>query len=143
MTYKIPPPMKTMQDELVADFHAFGGDAEMALDYLIDLGKRLPPMEEQYYSGEHLLGGCLAKVWMVHVRKNGRVFFHGDSNAMITKGLLAVLFHAFSGQKEEDILSADLSFIKKMGLPSLLGAQRRSGLGNMVAYIGKSVSGKS
>ena len=140
MDYHIPPPISEQQKALIKAFEAFEGDADMALDYLIEMSRTLPLMPRELRIDDNLVPDCQAKVWVTHRHHQGRTFFQGDSNAMITKGMLAALLHVFSGQKDEEIIGADLSFIKQIGLTTLLGMQRRSGLGKMVAYIQQAAS---
>lgn len=125
----------SLQQELIYDFQALQAHPQMALDYLIQLGKKLPDLPLMQRIDKNLVSGCLARVWLTHTEREGYIYFEGDSEAMITKGLLALLIHVFSGQRAEDILTDDLSFISSMQLPHLLGNQRRAGLGNMITQI--------
>lgn len=129
------PSIPTLQQEIVNAFHLLQDDPQLALDYLIDLGKSLPPFAETAKKETHLVAGCLARVWLTHTYEGGILYLQGASEAMVTQGLLALLFHLFSGQRPADILRADTSFLTKMNLPQLLGRQRRAGLGSMVHAI--------
>ncbi|MEM7361435.1 MAG: SufE family protein [Bacteroidota bacterium] len=140
MDYYIPPTILEQQRVLIETFKAFEGHDDMALDYIMEMGSTLPSMPVALRTDDHLLPGCLAKVWVAHRHYQERTFFQGDSNAMITKGVLALLFYVFSGQEDQDIVDADFSFIEQIGLTRLLGAQRRSGLGRMLAYIRQAAS---
>ena len=124
-----------IQDEFVTTFHALEADPHMALDYLIELGERLPLFPEEEKVAAHLIPGCLSRVWLTHRIVDGILYLQGDSDAATTKGLLSLFIHIFSGQPIEAVRAADFSFLEKMHLPRLLGAQRRSGLGHMVARI--------
>lgn len=132
-----PSSILIRQKELITTFQAMREDPDIALDHLISLGKGLSPFPEAARQEDNLVPGCLARVWLTSTYKEGALFFHGDSEAAITKGLLAALLYVFSGQKPHDIVAADLSFIKEMGLPQLLGVQRRTGLGAMISQIRK------
>ena len=133
----IRPSISSLQKELISDFQTLQDYPQTALDHLIELGKTLPAFPTSQRNKENLVPGCLARVWLTHTHRQGRIFFQGDSEAMTTKGLLALLIHIFSGQRSDDILSSDLSFIQAMQLPQLLGSQRRAGLGSMVTHIKK------
>ena len=131
----IRPSISFLQQELIHDFQALQEHPQTALDHLIELGKALPALPAHERHKKNLVSGCLARVWLTHTHRQGRIFFEGDSEAMITKGLLALLIHVFSGQRPDEILSSDLSFIQAMQLPQMLGSQRRAGLGSMLSLI--------
>ena len=97
------------------EFSMFG-DWMDKYNYLIELGKSLPLIDEQYKTDQFLISGCQSKVWLFAEFREGKVFFTADSDAIITKGIVSLLIRVMSGQPPEEILGADLSFIDKIGL---------------------------
>jgi cysteine desulfuration protein SufE len=123
------------QDEIIADFGLFGDDWEEKYSYIIDLGKKLPPMEEQYKTDDNLIKGCQSRVWMHPEYKDGRIFFTADSDATITKGLVAMVTGVLSGHSPKEITDADIYFIDAIGLRSHLASTRANGLLSMLKQI--------
>ena len=104
-------------------------------EHMISLGKSLPLIDEKYKLDENLIKGCQSKVW-VHAELQGdRLVFTADSDALITKGIIAILIRAFSNQKPRDIIEADTSFIDKIGLKEHLSPTRANGLVNMIKQL--------
>jgi len=120
-----------IEDEIVEEFELFD-DPMDKYEYIIDLGKKLPPLDTKYTSDDFLVKGCQSKVWLHAYEKDGRIFFEADSNTAITKGIIALLVRVLSGQKNEDILKTPLSFIDKINLRSHLSSQRSNGLTAML-----------
>jgi cysteine desulfuration protein SufE len=123
-----------LQEEIVEEFAQFA-DWTDKYEYLVDMGKQLPPIDPQYKSDAYLVKGCQSRVWLHGEVKDGRLFLEADSDTVITKGIIALLIRVFSGQKVADIEKADLSFIDAIGLKSHLSPTRSNGLANMIAYI--------
>lgn len=122
------------QDEIIADFELFD-DWEEKYEYIIDLGKKLPPMAEEYKTEENIIKGCQSVVWL-HAKKEGnKVVFEADSQAIIVKGLVSMLLHVLSNHTPEEILNANLYFIDKVGLTSHLAQTRSNGLASMVKQM--------
>src|SRR5690606_1317912 len=97
-------------------------------DYIIDLGKKLPPFPEAFRTDDFLVKGCQSSVWLQAAEKDGLLYFNADSNTAITKGIISLLIRVYSGHTPDDILNAELSFIEKINLRSHLSSQRSNGL---------------
>ena len=104
-------------------------------EYLIELGKKLPPLEENSRTEKNLIRGCQSRVWLAVSREDGKLHFRADSDALITKGIISLLVHVFSGHTPGEILGADLSFIQKIGLKEHLSPTRANGLLSMIEQI--------
>ncbi|MFY0481744.1 SufE family protein [Flavobacterium sp. PLA-1-15] len=126
--------IKEVQDEIVDEFSMFD-DWEERFQYVIDLGKSLPLIEEKYKVEENTIKGCQSKVWLHGEVINDKIVFTADSDAIITKGIIAVLIRAFSNQKASDILEADTKFIDEIGLKEQLSPTRANGLVSMIKQI--------
>ncbi len=118
----------TIQQNIIEDFEILEDDFEMTLNYLMELGEKLVEYEEKNKIDENIVKGCQSKVWLSYELKDGKLFFSGDSNTSITKGLLSLLIKVFSGQTPKDILDTKLFFINKTGLCRFIGTQRSNGL---------------
>ena len=118
----------TIQQNIIEDFEILEDDYEMTLNYLMELGEKLEEYEEKNKTDENIVKGCQSKVWLSYDLKDGKLFFSGDSNTSITKGLLSLLIKVFSGQTPKDILDTKLFFINKTGLCRFIGTQRSNGL---------------
>ena len=126
--------IKEIQEEIIEDFEMFD-DWMQKYEYLIDLGKELAPIEEQYKTEDNLIKGCQSRVWLHAQQQDGKINYTADSDAIMTKGIIAILIRALSGQKAEEIVSADLSFIDTIGLKEQLSATRANGLVSMIKKI--------
>lgn len=126
--------IKEVQDEIVDEFSMFD-DWDERYQYVIDLGKSLPMIEEKYKVEENTIKGCQSKVWLHGEKIEDRIVFTADSDAIITKGIIAVLIRAFSNQKASDILEADTKFIDEIGLKEQLSPTRANGLVSMIKQI--------
>jgi len=123
-----------IQDELIEDF-SFFEDWMAKYEYIIQLGKELPLIEDQYKTDDRLIKGCQSRVWL-HVRQDGdRLAFTADSDAIITKGLVSLVIKVLSGQTAQDIVQADLYFVDKIGLKEHLSPTRANGLVAMIKQI--------
>ena len=126
--------IQEIQDEIVDDFAMFDDWMEK-YDYLIELGKSLPIIDDKYKTDDNLIKGCQSKVWL-HAEKDGdKIKYTADSDAIITKGIIALLLRVFSNQKAEDILKTDTDFIDKIGLKEHLSPTRANGLVSMIKKI--------
>lgn len=126
--------IKKIQEEIVDEFSMFD-DWDERFQYVIDLGKGLPLIEEQYKTDENTIKGCQSKVWLHGEIIDGKVVFTADSDAIITKGIIAILIRAFSNQKASDILTAGTGFIDEIGLKEQLSPTRANGLVSMIKNI--------
>jgi|TARA_B110000881_G_C18599517_1_gene534042 cysteine desulfuration protein SufE len=120
------------QKEIIEEFKILDGDFEMILNYLMELGEKMLPIEEKFKIEENIIKGCQSKVWLVYTIENNRFIFLGDSNTAITKGLLSLLIRIFSNSSPEEIINSNLFFIKKIGLNRFIGTQRSNGLESMM-----------
>ena len=126
--------IQEIQDEIVDEFSMFE-DWMQRYEYIIDLGKSLPLIDEQFKTEDNIIKGCQSKVW-VHAEQQGeKVVFTADSDAILTKGIIAILIRVFSNQKAADILEANTDFIDKIGLKEHLSPTRANGLVSMVKKI--------
>src|SRR5690606_17599827 len=126
--------IKAIQEELIDEFSMFE-DWEERYQYMIDLGKTLPLIDEQYKTQENIIKGCQSRVW-VHAEMDGdKVVFTADSDAIITKGIIAILIRVFSNQNPQDIIDADTDFIDEIGLKEHLSPTRANGLVSMIKQL--------
>jgi cysteine desulfuration protein SufE len=126
--------IKEQQDEIIADF-GFFGDWMDKYEYIIQLGKDLPLIDEKYKVEENLIRGCQSRVWLHADYKDGKLLFTADSDAVITKGLVSLVILVLSGHTPAEIVDADLYFIDAIGLSSHLSPTRSNGLLSMVKQI--------
>lgn len=119
------------QKEIIEDFKVLDGDLEMTLNYLMELGEKLDTFNEKDKKEENIVKGCQSKVWLTYKKSEDKLFFSGDSNTAITKGLLSLLIRIFSGKSCKEILDTKLSFIGDIGLNRFIGTQRSNGLESM------------
>ncbi|MCX7863397.1 MAG: SufE family protein [Bacteroidales bacterium] len=126
--------IEEIQHEIVEEFENLGDWVER-YNYLLELAKNLPPMDEKYRKKENLIEGCQSQVWLAAEFKDGKLYFQADSDALITKGIVALLLKVFSGQHPNDILDAQLWFIDKIGLSAHLSPTRSNGLVSMIKQI--------
>lgn len=122
------------QDEVIAEFNDFT-DWMDKYQMLIDLGSELDALDEQHKNDSNLIDGCQSRVWIQCDVKEGRLFFTADSDALIVKGIIALLIQVLSGHTAKEILDADLYFIDRIGLREHLSPTRSNGLLAMVKRI--------
>ena len=126
--------IKEIQEEIIDEFNLFDDWMER-YEYLIELGKSLPIIDQQYKLDENIIKGCQSKVWLYSEMNNTKINFTADSDAILTKGLVALLLRVFSNQTPEDILMADTLFIDQIGLKEHLSLTRANGLVSMLKQI--------
>ena len=126
--------IKEIQEEIIDEFSMFDDWMER-YEYIIELGKSLPIINEEYKVDENLIKGCQSKVWLFSELENDSVKYTADSDAILTKGIAALLLRVYSGQKPEDILTAETNFIDEIGLKEHLSPTRANGLVSMVKQI--------
>jgi len=124
-----------IENEIVEEFELFGDDWEGKYEHLIDLGKHMPLIDEQYKTDDRLIRGCQSKVWLHSELKDEKIVFTADSDAIITKGIIALLIRVISGQTAEEIMHTQFVFINKIGLIEHLSVSRSNGLVSMVKQI--------
>jgi len=122
------------QDELIEDFELFD-DWESKYEYIIDLGKQFPPLEEQYKTEDNIIKGCQSRVWLNAYMDENLLKFEADSDAIIVRGLVSMLVKVLSGHTPEEIASADLYFMEKVGLHQHLAQTRSNGLASMLKQM--------
>lgn len=126
--------IKEIQEEIIDEFSMFDDWMER-YEYIIELGKSLPIIDNEYKLDENLIKGCQSKVWMFSELENDTVKFTADSDAILTKGIVALLLRVYSGQKPSDILESNTDFIDKIGLKEHLSPTRANGLVSMIKQI--------
>ena len=126
--------IKDIQNEIVNEFSMFDDWMER-YEYIIELGKGLPIIEEQYKTEDNIIKGCQSKVWVHAEEKDGKVVFTADSDAILTKGIIAILIRAFSNQTPAEILEANTDFVDEIGLKEHLSPNRSNGLVGMMDKI--------
>ncbi len=122
------------QEELIGEF-AFFDDWMERYQYLIDLGRKLPPFPEEYRRDEFKLKGCQSQVWLVGEKRDGRLVFHAISDAAIVSGIIAVLLRVYSDRTPEEIVATEPDFVAAIGLDQHLSPTRKNGLGAMLKAI--------
>jgi cysteine desulfuration protein SufE len=123
--------IKSIEQEIIDDFALFD-DWEGKYEYLIDMAKSLPLIDEAFKTDDHLIKGCQSRVWLNTEKKDDIILFTADSDAIITKGLVALMVKVLSGQSAKDIIHAELSFIDQIGLKENLSPTRANGLISMI-----------
>lgn len=126
--------IKAIQEEIIDEFSMFD-DWMQRYEYIIELGKSLPLIDEKYKLDENLIKGCQSKVWLYSEMDGDNIKFSADSDAILTKGIVALLLRVFSDQKPEVILSAETKFIDEIGLKEHLSPTRANGLVSMIKQI--------
>ena len=122
------------EKEIVEEFSMFD-DWMGKYEHIIELGKSLPMIEEKYKTDDRLIKGCQSKVWLRSEVKDGRIFFTADSDAIITKGLVAMVIRVLSGHSPEEIVNAKMNFVNQIGLTQHLSPTRANGLVNMIKQM--------
>lgn len=126
--------IKEVQEEIVDEFSMFE-DWMQRYEYIIELGKSLPLIDEQYKTDDNIIKGCQSKVWLHGEQQDGIVAFTADSDAILTKGIIAILIRVFSEKTPEEILNSDTNFIDQIGLKEHLSPTRANGLVSMIKQI--------
>lgn len=124
-----------VEQEIIEEFELFTDDWELKYEHLIELGKSLPLINSIYKTDEYIIKGCQSKVWLHSELADGKIVYTGDSDAIITKGIVALLVRVFSNQKPANILSADANFIDTIGLKEHLSPTRANGLISMIKQM--------
>lgn len=126
--------IEEIQAEIIEEFSLFD-DWMQRYEYIIDLGKTLPLIEEKFKTEENIIKGCQSKVWVHGEKQEDKIIFTADSDAILTKGIIAILIRSFSKQTPEAILKANTDFIDTIGLKEHLSATRANGLVSMIKQI--------
>lgn len=126
--------IEEIEKEIIEEFEMFD-DWMQKYEHIIDLGKSLPMIDEQYKTDETLIKGCQSRVWMHSELKEGKIVFTADSDAIITKGMVALMIRVLSNHTPEEILNAQLNFVEKIGLTQHLSPTRSNGLVSMIKQM--------
>ncbi len=122
------------QQRIIEDFSLFE-DWMSRYEYIIDLGKKLEPFDDNLKTQDNLVEGCTSRAWIVAELKDGKLYYKGDGEAIITKGLLYLLFQVVNGLSPEKIADADINFVREIGLTTHLSPSRANGLMSMIQRI--------
>ena len=123
-----------IQNEIISEFDMFNDWTEK-YEYIIDLGKSLPIINDAFKTSANTIKGCQSKVWLYAEYINNKLIFTADSDAIITKGIIAILIRVFSNQSPKDIVDAKTDFIEEIGLKQHLSQTRANGLSSMIKQI--------
>jgi cysteine desulfuration protein SufE len=134
MTTEDNKQMQATEEEIIEDF-SFLDNWEDKYEYIIELGKKLPALDERYKTEENRIKGCQSAVWLVADYRLGHVFFKADSDAVIVKGLVSMLIRVLSGHTPNEIIHARLDFIEKIGMMTHLAQTRSNGLLSMIRQM--------
>ena len=126
--------IKAIQEELIEEFAMFD-DWMQRYEYMIDLGKSLPLIDMQNKTDDRVIKGCQSKVWLDAELKGDKMVFSADSDAIITKGIIAILIRTFNNQTPTAILNSNTDFIDQIGLKEHLSATRANGLTSMIKKL--------
>lgn len=127
--------IEEIEKEIIEEFELFGDDWESKYEHLIDLGKDLPTIQDEFKTEDNLIKGCQSRVWLHSELLGETVVFTADSDAIITKGMVALMVRVLSYQTPNDILKTDLNFINKIGLTEHLSPTRANGLVSMIKQM--------
>ena len=123
-----------IQDKIIEEFLSLEDGFEK-YKYIVDLGKSLEPLNDEFKTEENLISGCQSEVWLKADKRNGKIFFTADSDALITKGIISLLLRVVNNQSPNDIINNELYFIDRIGLKSNLSPVRGNGLFSVVNQI--------
>ena len=126
--------IEAIEKEIAEEFSLFDSWDDK-YEYIIDLGKKLAPLDAKYKIDENRVRGCQSTVWLVADHKDGKVFYRAESDAVIVKGLISMLIRVLSGQTPDDIIQAKLNFIQEIGMTTHLAQTRSNGLLAMVKQM--------
>lgn len=127
-------PIIDVENEIIDEFSVFE-DWMDKYEYIIEIGKNLPMIQEGEKRDANLIKGCQSRVWLSSEFNEGKIFFAADSDAIITKGIISLLVRVYNGRTPEEILSSDFSFVEKIGLKENLSPTRANGLVSMIQQI--------
>lgn len=131
---ELHPTISSIEQSIIEDFSLFD-TWEEKYEYIIDIGKKLSPLNEEFKKEYFKIKGCQSSVWIHSFEKDGRVYFEGDSDAVIVKGLVSLMIQVLSGHTPQEIIDAPLEFIDKVGLSSHLAQTRSNGLKAMIKQM--------
>jgi cysteine desulfuration protein SufE len=123
------------QDDIITEFALLEGDMEMTIFYIMELGQKLPEMDQSFKVENNIVKGCQSKVWLTASLEDNKIFFVADSNTAITKGLVSLLIRIFNGHTPAAILNSDLYFMNRIGMERFIGTQRSNGFAAMIKQM--------
>jgi cysteine desulfuration protein SufE len=124
-----------IENEIIEEFELFGDDWEGKYEHLIELGKSLPKIKEEYKTDDRIIKGCQSKVWLHSEKQGNEIVYTADSDAIITKGMVALMVRVLSHQTPQTIINSNLDFINKIGLTEHLSPTRANGLVSMIKQM--------
>lgn len=124
-----------IQDEIIDEFSILEGDRENTIFYIMELGEKLPSLDQTAKTDQNIIKGCQSKVWLTTDFNENKVGFKADSNTAITKGLISLLIRVLDEKTPDEIIDTDLYFINKIGMNQLIGSQRSNGLAAMIKQM--------
>lgn len=127
--------IQEVQDEIVSEFEILGDDKESTIYYIMEIGGSLEEFPDHERIEENTIKGCQSKVWLIANEENGKIHFQADSNTDITKGLISLLLRVLNYRSPEEIIKADLDFVERIGMGSIIGSQRSNGFASMIKQI--------
>ncbi|UZD23015.1 SufE family protein [Algoriphagus halophytocola] len=127
--------IQEVQDEIVSEFEILGDDKESTIYYIMEIGGSLEEFPENERIEENTIKGCQSKVWLIANEESGKIHFQADSNTDITKGLISLLLRVLNYRSPEEIIKADLNFVERIGMGSIIGSQRSNGFASMIKQI--------
>ncbi|WP_339878962.1 SufE family protein [uncultured Algoriphagus sp.] len=127
--------IQEVQDEIVSEFEILGDDKESTIYYIMELGGSLEDFPDSERIESNTIKGCQSKVWLIAEEKDGKVHFQADSNTDITKGLISLLLRVLNYRSPEEIINAELNFVERIGMGSIIGSQRSNGFASMIKQI--------
>ena len=126
--------IQSIQEEIIEEFFVLDEWMDK-YNYLIEMGREIPLLDEKYRKEEYLIQGCQSRVWLQAEFQDGRILYKADSDAIITKGIAALLIRVLGGNTPDDILQTELTFIEKIGLKEHLSPTRSNGLVSMLKQM--------
>ncbi len=132
--HKIAMTIEKLEVDIIDEFSLFEDWMEK-YEYIIELGRELPIIDDKYKNEEHIIKGCQSRVWLHAANINGKIQLTADSDAIITKGIISLLIKVLNNQKHKDVINAKMNFIDKIGLKSHLSPTRANGLVEMIKQI--------
>ncbi|WP_425639554.1 SufE family protein [Algoriphagus yeomjeoni] len=127
--------IQEIQDEIVSEFEILGDDKESTIYYIMELGGSLEDFPESERIEANTIKGCQSKVWLIADKEDSKIHFQADSNTDITKGLISLLLRVLNNRRPEEIINANLDFVERIGMGSIIGSQRSNGFASMIKQI--------
>lgn len=127
--------IKKRQEAIIDEFNLLDGDLEMSVNYLIELGQELAPIEEENRKDDNLVKGCQSKVWLTVELENGLINYKADANTAITKGLVSLLVRVFNQSSPKDVIDSNIYFPQQIGMDRFIGTQRSNGFAAMIKQM--------